>query len=199
MKRSRSRLRVLVFALAVAIGGDACGGGNGAPDDVAMSGDVPSDVGTDTAGPDATEDVPPADAPTGGCPPVGSLQWKAEPMTLVTLAEATTYCGDQGMRVPTLCELRSFLRGCPVTEATGSCGVTDTCTDFCPGDCTGCPRTLGPENGCYWAAGTQGACGFYWTSKLHGSQADYAWAIDFASAFPFSTKTNGKTNVRCVQ
>jgi hypothetical protein len=162
-----------------------------AADDGGDDGPPPTDV--------PPTDVAPTDVPTGGCPPVGALQWQSEPVPLITLADATAYCADAGMRVPTLCELRSFLAGCPVTEATGSCGVTDTCTDFCPGDCTGCPSTLGPENGCYWAAGTQGACGFYWSSTLHGSWADYAWAIDFQSAFPFSTKTNGKMNVRCVR
>ncbi len=73
---------------------------------------------------------------------------------------ASDYCfglatgGADDWRLPSISELRSLIRGCPASQAGGSCGVGDSCTEASCADsvaCGGCDPDGGPgPGGKYW-------------------------------------------------
>lgn len=168
----------------------------GAPADPGPGDPGIADLGPPDPGqPDAGPPLP--------CDHVGILEWGPVADTRRNLAAAKAFCESQegGWRVPTICELRSLLDGCPDSDAPGDCAVDETgCTDFCGGNCSGCPLGAGPgTNGCYVAPTEAIPCGFYWSSTPHKSWANSIWVIDLERAFPFSTAPTGNLYIRCVR
>lgn len=132
------------------------------------------------------------------------LTWQVTP-TGVTMdpRAAQRHCrslslAGGGWRLPTISELRSLIRGCPVTELGGSCSVTDDCVDWerCRGDsCDGCSGGDGPANGSYWPVEMLGSNDFHWSSsQFHG----YYWAVRFSYGILYSNITSDAV-VRCVR
>ena len=120
--------------------------------------------------------------------PVSALTWQNPPAGSSMLwSAAKQYCADLdldggGWHLPAIGELRSLIRGCPATEAGGSCNVeagdclAASCID---GSCNSCPGDVGPADGCYWPDEMHGACGWYWSSSPVADNAAIAWNVEF--------------------
>jgi hypothetical protein len=120
------------------------------------------------------------------------LVWELEPGGgNPTIVDALGYCDqltllDSGSwRLPTLDELRTLVRACPDTEASGACGLTDDCAaQDCRNDaCDGCIDAAmeGPGMfGCYWDPNLLGNCDRYWSSTNTGT--GLGWIVDFEDA-----------------
>ena len=140
------------------------------------------------------------------------LVWQnPAPDDLMYWQEAIDYCenltldGHDDWRLPTIDELRSLVRGCQQTEPGGGCEVTESCLLFScwddnPDPCYGCPSGEGPDNGCYWPAGMDGPCDYYWSSSPVTDDNTLAWNLDFYSG---EVEADGRTydafHVRCVR
>lgn len=123
--------------------------------------------------------------------------------------EGANYCGGLDLagqvdwRFPTISEFRSLIRGCLSTQTSGICGVTDSCLDTsCLTGGTGCADCFlneGPTDGCYWPAGVEGPCSWFWSGSTLGDSAIHAWGVNFA----FGSVTNNNKEetgyVRCVR
>ncbi len=107
--------------------------------------------------------------------------------------KAVDYCATLNLagkqwRLPNVKELRSLIRDCPTTETGGSCMISDTCLDStCHTDsaCERCSFLDGPggDFGCYWPSELEGLCLYYWSSSRISDNNDFAWYINFSSAF----------------
>jgi hypothetical protein len=142
-------------------------------------------------------------------------QWQEPPAQdgsgQYTWEEAVAYCDDLELwghsdwRLPTIDELRSFIRGCPATMTGGTCGVTDACPFwgcYVEEDCEGCPLLEGPDNmGYYWDTEYSGAPGWYWAATTDPDQPGSAWFVMYSTANLnlFNLGFDAKGAVRCVR
>lgn len=125
---------------------------------------------------------------------------------------AVAYCnaldlgghGPGSWHLPTIDEMRTFIRGCPETETGGSCGVTESCPSAeCMerSECIGCPNFGGPGmGGAYWPEGVSGPSSSYcyWSSSdAEGSSG--AWAVFFNTGNVGHEEATGLRFVRCVR
>ncbi|MBI5502316.1 MAG: DUF1566 domain-containing protein [Deltaproteobacteria bacterium] len=124
----------------------------------------------------------------------------------VTRCDELVLCGEPAgtWRLPTVSELRSFMRGCAGTVAGGACGVTDSCLgeDCAVLACTGCSWLTGPgARGCYWDPAVSGAggCGTYWSSSGSVGAESKAWTVSFSYAFVQSQFEERSVFVRCLR
>lgn len=141
------------------------------------------------------------------------LIWQNPPAEIeMNWSEAIGYCEDlvlddhNDWRLPTISELRSLIRGCPRTVAGGACEVTDDCSSASCWDQNldqiewWCDEGDGPENGCYWIAGLEGSCKWYWSSVYIDSTIhENAWAIYFGEGRVYYFSFTGRIYVRCVR
>jgi len=155
--------------------------------------------------------------------PSSGLTWQVKPTGgMMEWDAAESHCSTLGLdgggwRLPTISELRSLIRGCPVTEVGGSCNVADgECIGrFCrdEGLCNGCSG-LGPSEGCDWPDGITAACACYWPDGVAGTCAWYwsvspeddhggVWVVGFDTAWVASYDADelddGGSLVRCVR
>jgi formylglycine-generating enzyme required for sulfatase activity len=143
--------------------------------------------------------------------PTSGLVWqKAAPADFVVQAAASTRCSGNdaglpgsGWRLPTIGELRTLVRGCPVCAPGGACGVTDDClgAGCWSGECYGCPDDEGPADGCYWPEALQGDCTWYWASspETNPSLAGYYHGMGYHRAELQSTPGTHTRLGRCVR
>ncbi len=139
---------------------------------------------------------------------VTGYTWQDTPAgDTMTWQGAIDYCnnlrfdGHSDWRLPTISELRSLIRGCPATEAGGSCGVTDSCLSYssCWNDpCSGCSGG-GPAGGCYWPDGMKGPCSYYWSSSEREDLSYNAWFVGFNAGSVDSYGKVNRNDVRCVR
>ena len=117
------------------------------------------------------------DPPMGGSP-----SWDSAVSYCAGLSLAGHAAGD--WRLPTISELRTFIRGCPATESGGACGVIDSCLDdLCNHDCGGCGGGSGPgAGGCHWDPAIEGECTWYWSSSSCAADPSHAWGVQFDAA-----------------
>ncbi|NLH50706.1 MAG: DUF1566 domain-containing protein [Myxococcales bacterium] len=200
-----SILAVLFFGLGLLL---SCAGGgddddndnDDAADDDAADDDAADD---DAAGDDddtADESGTWTDAATG-------LNWQVTPAgDTMGWTEAKAYCqnldlGSGGWRLPTISELRTLIKGCETTETSGTCGVTDECTNSsCADDsCYECEGWAGPNNSCYGTPDLPDECAWYWSSTTVEDEAGQAWVIYFSSSYPEYSPGNVSYSVRCVR
>ncbi len=141
--------------------------------------------------------------------PSSGLMWQ-EPPAAEEMAwdRAVQYCdnlvlgGFDDWRLPTIGELRSFIRGCPDTMTGGLCGVTDRCLNggcrtF---GCDGCGLGGGPgSRGCYWDPLVTGVCHFYWSSSSVSGSSSYAWFVAFNLGNVHAGDKVYGTYVRCIR
>lgn len=125
-------------------------------------------------------------------------------------SQAVAYCdtleheGD-GWRLPTIGELRSLIRGCPATQAGGTCNIEEgVCLSWSCRDksCGGCPDHEGPggEFGFYWPPELIGGGGWYWSTTKPTSGTGDVWYVDFGSgAVPVAFNLDSNFSVRCVR
>ena len=125
----------------------------------------------------------------------GSLDWESA----IEHCDSLVYADYDDWRLPTISELRSLVRGCPVTQTGGECSVTDSCVILSECwdayDCGDCEKFEGPgKEGCYWPMEIKGRINsdhscycFFWSSTENPefSYASYgykAWGISFYDA-----------------
>ena len=143
--------------------------------------------------------------------PTSGLTWQNPPSAgeLMIWQQASGYCSTLGLdgggwHLPTVGELRSLIRGCPATEAGGSCNVQEgvclawSCQN---GLCGGCSSDNGPAGGCYWPDEMQGQgeCSWYWSSSPYETDGGYAWAVRFGAGLVDPPIVSYPAHVRCVR
>jgi hypothetical protein len=129
-------------------------------------------------------------------PSGGDSNWQPA----VNYCDTLILCGHADWRLPTVSELRSFIRGCDATETGGACGVGDEClSDSCAGsECAGCAEDLGPDDGCYRPIGIDGDCRPCWSSS-EATGASAAWYVDFPTGLVGQDEKTAKLRTRCVR
>jgi Protein of unknown function (DUF1566) len=187
-------LAIFTFSLACGCGDD---------DDDEDTNDDTADIDDDTADIEVWED------------PTTDLMWQLNPTGgKMHYGGGKSLCrelilGDyDDWRLPTISELRSLIRGCPATETSGSCNVTDSCkVDDCSNDsCFGCDNDSGPgPDGEYWheefeSDCSEEGCFDYWSQTLLYRDMDVdCWYISFNRGRIRNTGTGSKFYVRCVR
>ena len=227
--------KYLVIAMVLVLGLWLFAGCSDASDDC-PSGNCQDDGGTDsdtTVG-DADGDTDAnADADVGGdiqsdtdaensegcwIDPLSGLEWEVKSSAdtdprcdwyeALSRCEDLMLCGNTNWRMPTISELRSFIRGCPSTEIDGDCPVIDgyTGTELCEG----CSPLGGPGLvGCYWSetlpeTAPQFCSSQYWSSSTYFTDTSFVWIVSFASGYiTYGGKTGSgeitERLVRCVR
>ena len=215
---TKATIRIGLVAMLVAAPGcgddddaTADGGTDGGADaDTDVDADADSDTDSDTDG-DSDGDTDPKDCAgsDGWYDAESDLCWRLSPDPLggtwqegVDQCASATYGNNTDWRLPSISELRSFIRGCPTTELDGDCQVFDDSgsEDWTSATCGGCEENLGPGGGCYWDPAIAGLCSFvFWSSSANTFSTEYAWYVDFATA---GVNSVGKTTslwFRCVK
>jgi hypothetical protein len=143
------------------------------------------------------------------------LVWQQEPdpkestwQEAIDCCDAMELGGYDDWHLPTISELRSFIRGCGGTITSGSCGVTDECLEeACHTDgCEGCGYLTGPGvGGCFWDAEVDGDClamTTLWSSSSYSfsTPTPLAWCVRFYDGgVTACDKTEIPFYVRCVR
>ena len=162
-----------------------------------------------------TEDTGMCEVPScdGGLLDISSgLCWQEPPeVTIRNWHSAVAYCdtldldghGPGSWHLPTISELRSLIRGCPVTMTGGACRVTDSCSrEGCwNASCRGCSFYEGPgTEGGYWPAGVSGPVDVYWwSSSSYGGDLSRAWLVSFNIGYVGAGSKTSMSQVRCVR
>jgi sulfatase modifying factor 1 len=158
-------------------------------------GDADADTDADADG-DSDDDAGGDDGSSpcsgGWLDPSSGLCWQDPPDdTLRNWDDAVAHCdglslgghGPGTWHLPTISELRSFIRGCPGTVSGGPCRVTDTCADIGCRDtsCDPCLTLGGPgAGGAYWPSEVGGTVDWYWSSSSYEiGGSSYAWFVYF--------------------
>ena len=195
----------------VRVDADAASDEGGDVDVVRDAADADGDADADAydAG-DADGDVTACDG--AWLDPTTGYLWENPPSdTMRNWDDAMSYCNGLSLcgypagswHLPTISELRSFIRGCPGTVTGGACGVTDSCLDsscWSSAACNRCSWLGGPDSdGCYWDSTVGGDCYWYWSSSSYAESTFLAWVVNFTGG---SVNGLGKTvplDVRCVR
>jgi hypothetical protein len=156
--------------------------------------------------------IPPCD---GGLLDLSSgLCWQNPPLEgLHRWPSAVDYCreldlgghGPGSWHLPTISELRSFIRGCPETMTGGECSVDDSCTNIeCDDEaCRGCDYFEGPgTEGAYWPGGVWGSLdgseAQFWSSSTDEGSS-IVWTIIYSFAHIHPETIDSIRAVRCVR
>jgi len=123
------------------------------------------------------------------------------------------YSGER-WRLPSISELRSFVRSCPKTSFVPSCAPSEnTCSidsEFKCGrraiaihqrnsHCDGCRTHQGPDDGCYWSKRHAGRCAMYVSSTIASDNPFCAWALNQENGKVACPTVYTHLDVRCVR
>ena len=190
-------------------------GDHGADGPTEAAGEAEADTTDADVETDGVADVP-AETDGVSCPgwydSASGLCWQDPPEeSLRSWDDAIAYCnglslgGTDDWHLPTISELRSFIRGCPWTETGGACGVTDACLGWeCRDEvaCHGCSDTddgRGPgSGGAYWPLDVRGTPYWYWSSSPTPGGYD-AWLVYFPRGYVEEFEKELTFRVRCVR
>ncbi|MBI5487471.1 MAG: DUF1566 domain-containing protein [Deltaproteobacteria bacterium] len=137
--------------------------------------------------------------------------WETTPSdTTRNWDDAVAYCNGLSLcgypagswHLPTISELRSFIRGCPDTMVGGGCRVTDSClgSGCHSSSCYSCTPLSGPgTGGCYWSPGVSGPCVSYWSSSSYAGGVSGAWSVSFYNGYVDGYDKTSTHYVRCVR
>lgn len=130
------------------------------------------------------------------------LTWSKLAPNKMNLSSAEQYCenlnedGSSDWRLPTISELRTLIKNCPMTEAGGECKVTKECLHYgnCRNDaCGGCSDS---SDGRYSKLGDTEKI---WSSSERSDRTDAAWYVGFdRGGVDFYNKYYNFFHVRCV-
>ena len=144
-----------------------------------------------------------------------NLCWQSRPWgTMTNYQEACNYCnsltlgGREDWKAPTINQLRTLIRDCPVTETGGACAITVAQSSFdnWTSDCHGCDSMGGPSaEGWYWDPGLAPLAvdaantsfqRFWSTTQLSSIEA---WTVHFGTAeINYSNSSQDSLYTRCV-
>lgn len=133
--------------------------------------------------------------------PDAKLCWQEPPgPELLSWSDASAYCEGLGLRLPTVQELASLVRGCPAAL----CPVEDPGCLSLPcraaPECQGCEMLAGPgAGGCYWDPALTGPCDWYWTASGVDRGPFDAWFIYFQRGSVDYGAQGIEKQVRCVR
>jgi len=144
------------------------------------------------------------------CTGAPALLWQSDPDTnerswdeAVVWCESLSQGGYDDWALPTISELRSFVRGSRNTMPWGCCGVEDDCLELaCHGDtaCYGPDESDGPgAGGCYWEPAAGGNCSAYWSSSSVADEPSQAWDVGFSYGNLNPQPKTSAAYVRCVR
>lgn len=129
--------------------------------------------------------------------------WSKKAPDTMNWSDAKAYCADlneggySDWRLPTISELRTLIKNCPVTETGGACRVTNDCLswkDCRTSVCDGCSGSL---DGRYSKLGDTE---WFWSSSELSDIADLAWRVDFRNGHVYNNnKYYSSFNVRCLR
>jgi hypothetical protein len=162
---------------------------------------------------DDAEDDPEDDQDGGGDDVVwtdtdSGLMWQFTPAhDYLNWRDAQDYCesltlgGYNDWHLPTISEMRTFVRGCDNTQPGGACPVTDDCldTDCWDSRCEGCEWDGGPANHCYWPSEVGGRCDWFWSSSPTTDVGNGAWGFLFNAGYVHFSDVGLIAFVRCVR
>jgi len=134
-----------------------------------------------------------------------NLSWSKISEEKMDWDSAVEYCENlneddhSDWTLPTISQLRTLIKNCPVTETGGVCKVADSCLSFgnCRNDaCSGCSDSA--SDGRYSKLGDAYS---FWSSSEQSDNADNAWSVYFYYgdvSNPAKIGNNGYSYVRCV-
>lgn len=128
------------------------------------------------------------------CHSFGGLNWSDVSSSSMNFYEAANYCDNRGGRLPTISELRTLVKNCPVTETGGACKVTDSClsqTSCWSADCLGCAVGIS-----YSVFNDKG---WFWSTSLTQETNAYAWRLNFDDGNLGAYDIETDNYVRCVE
>ena len=145
--------------------------------------------------------------------PESGLTWQVAPTTggQMNWSDAKAYCAGLaldggGWHLPTIGELRTLIRGCPATEAGGSCNVEegDCLAWSCRDDsCNGCVYYGGPANGYYWPDELESwYASVSWSASPHDEESMFfdTWLVCFTTGWVYGSSEDAGANwARCVR
>jgi hypothetical protein len=218
MTESLVRIGLLVMmttSLGLGCGDDDVVGDGGTDGDTGADTDVDTDADSDTdsdADGDSDGDTDPKDCAgsDGWYDTDADLCWRLSPDPAggtwqegVATCASATYGNNTDWRLPSISELRSFIRGCPATELDGECQVFDDSgsEDWTSATCGGCEEDVGPgDGGCYWDAAIAGMCTYvFWSSSTNTFSTEYGWYVDFSTGGVNSGAKTTSLWFRCVK
>jgi len=203
-------LFLLVAGFSIGCDDDVRPDDDGGPDsDSDTDSDTDTDTDSDTDSDTDTDYLPMTDCEGGKYDPNSNLCWENPYSSLqYTWSDAIAYCEDlvvgesDNWRMPTVTELRSLVRGCPVTEVDGSCPISeDSPFSDNTDECDGCEEHMGPGNGgCYWDEGLIGDCDVrLWSSSEVTDVIEDVWVFAFGWAIIVTWSQGQDECVRCVR
>ncbi|HSW60949.1 MAG TPA: DUF1566 domain-containing protein, partial [bacterium] len=102
-------------------------------------------------------------------------EWSKIVSTKMNWSDAKKYCESDGWRLPTISELRTLVKNCPLTQKDGECKINDEClSDSCESQaCKGCMHS---NDGRYSVFKDSE---YLWSSSVVQYKEKNAWYLGF--------------------
>jgi len=123
-------------------------------------------------------------------------EWSKIVSTKMNWSDAKNYCESDGWRLPTISELRTLVKNCPLTQKDGECKINDEClSDSCESQaCKGCMYS---NDGRYSVFKDSE---YLWSSSVVQYKEKNAWYLGFGDgASIYNDPKSSKHKFRCVK